>query len=42
MVGEFEWEHAIASSGDKGEAEVEQLYVEHEIKPGLSVKQDFS
>lgn len=38
MVGEFEWEHAIASSGDQGEAAVEQLYVEHEVKPGLSVK----
>ena len=31
MVAEFEWEHAIASAGDKGEAEVEQLYVEHEF-----------
>ncbi|MFZ6746251.1 hypothetical protein ACO0LC_23730 [Undibacterium sp. JH2W] len=38
MVAEFEWEHAIASKGDAGETEVEQLYVEHEIKPGLSAK----
>ncbi|MFZ6873162.1 hypothetical protein ACO0LF_13990 [Undibacterium sp. Di27W] len=38
MVAEFEWEHAIASKGDDGETEVEQLYVEHEIKPGLSAK----
>lgn len=38
MVAEFEWEHAIASKGDDGEAAVEQLYVEHEIKPGLAAK----
>lgn len=38
MVAEFEWEHAIASKGDDGEAAVEQLYVEHELKPGLSAK----
>lgn len=35
VVGEFEWEHAIASAGDRGEAEVEQLYVEREFGPGL-------
>ncbi|MDO8652091.1 MAG: porin [Undibacterium sp.] len=38
MVAEFEWEHAIASAGDKGETEVEQLYVEHELSNGLRVK----
>lgn len=38
MVGEFEWEHAVVSKDDKGEAEVEQLYVEHEIQPGLAAK----
>ncbi len=38
MVAEFEWEHAITSKDDKGESEVEQLYVEHEIRPGLSGK----
>ncbi|MFD1153509.1 hypothetical protein [Undibacterium aquatile] len=38
MVAEFEWEHAIASKGDNGEAAVEQLYVEHELKPGLQAK----
>ncbi|MBI3286039.1 MAG: hypothetical protein HYZ65_14485 [Burkholderiales bacterium] len=38
MVGEFEWEHAVVSKDDEGEAEVEQLYVEHEIQPGLSAK----
>ena len=35
VVGEFEFEHAITSSSDKGEAEVEQLYVEREFQPGL-------
>jgi hypothetical protein len=38
MVAEFEWEHAVTSKSDNGESEVEQLYVEHEIKPGLSAK----
>ncbi|MES2073676.1 MAG: hypothetical protein V4488_25205 [Pseudomonadota bacterium] len=38
MVAEFEWEHAIASAGDQGESEVEQLYVEHELNNGLRVK----
>ncbi|MCU6434386.1 OprO/OprP family phosphate-selective porin [Undibacterium sp. Jales W-56] len=38
MVAEFEWEHAIASSGDKGETEVEQLYVEHELNNNLRAK----
>jgi len=36
MVGEFEWENAITSSGDSGEAEVEQLYVQHDFKIGVS------
>src|SRR5882724_8902119 len=35
FVSEFEWENAITSSDDSGEAEVEQLYVEHEFKNGL-------
>lgn len=38
MVSEFEWEHAITSAGDKGEAAVEQLYVEHETGNGLRAK----
>ncbi|MDE2427918.1 MAG: hypothetical protein KGM99_04275 [Burkholderiales bacterium] len=38
MVAEFEWEHAIASKGDQGESAVEQLYVEHELRSGLSTK----
>lgn len=35
MVSEFEWEHAITSSSDRGEAEVEQLWLEREFQPGL-------
>lgn len=38
LVSEFEWEHAIASAEDKGEAEVEQLYVEREFAGGLRAK----
>lgn len=35
VVSEFEWEHAITSSSDKGEAEVEQLWLEREFQAGL-------
>lgn len=35
MISEFEWEHAITSSSDGGEAEVEQLWVEREFKADL-------
>lgn len=38
MVGEFEWEHAVVSKNDNGEAEVEQLYVEHELNNGMRAK----
>ena len=38
MVAEFEWEHAVTSKDDQGESEVEQLYVEHELREGLSAK----
>ena len=38
MVGEWEWEHAVTSSSDQGESEVEQLWVEHEFKSGLRAK----
>ena len=31
VYGEFEWEHAVTSANDKGEAEVEQLYVERRL-----------
>ena len=35
MVSEFEWEHAITSSSDSGEAEVEQLWLEREFASGI-------
>jgi hypothetical protein len=38
VVAEFEWEHAVASAGDQGETEVEQLYVEREFANGLRGK----
>lgn len=38
MVAEFEWEHAVTSASDKGETEVEQLYVEREFNNGLRAK----
>jgi hypothetical protein len=38
LVSEFEWEHAVVSSEDQGEAEVEQLYVERELAGGVRAK----
>lgn len=38
MVAEFEWEHAVVSADDQGEAEVEQLYLEREFGNGLRSK----
>ena len=38
MVGEWEWEHAVTSFSDRGEAEVEQLWVEREFRGGLRGK----
>ena len=38
FVGEFEWEHAVVSSGDRGEAAIEQAYVEHQLTPKLAVR----
>jgi hypothetical protein len=35
VVGEWEWEHAITSSSDKGESEVEQLWIEREFQNGM-------
>jgi hypothetical protein len=35
---EYEVEHAIASAGDKGEFEVEQFYVDHQLAPWASIK----
>ena len=37
VYGELEWEHAVASAGDAGETEVEQLYVEHALAPQYGV-----
>ena len=36
FVSEFEFEHAVASSDDRGEAEVEQFYVERSFTPTLA------
>ncbi len=38
FVGEFEWEHAIASATDRGEAAIEQAYIEHRLRPDLALK----
>jgi hypothetical protein len=38
LVSEFEWEHAVTSADDRGEAEVEQLYIEREFANGLRGK----
>lgn len=38
IVGEFEFEHAIASATDSGEAAVEQLYVEHRATDNVGLK----
>ena len=36
FVSEFEWEHAVTSADDQGEAEVEQFYVERSFTPKLA------
>ena len=35
---EYEVEHAVASADDKGEFEVEQFYVDHQLTPWASIK----
>lgn len=35
---EVEWEHAVASSGDKGETEIEQAYLNYQISQTLNLK----
>jgi len=35
---EFEWEHAVTSADDAGEAEVEQFYVDHNLNAWASVQ----
>ena len=36
--GEAEWEHAITSAGDKGEAAIEQAYVNYQASQSLNLK----
>jgi len=38
LVTELEWEHAVTSSEDQGESEVEQAYVEYQLNQNLSTK----
>ena len=38
VYGELEWEHAVTSADDRGETEVEQLYVEHALAPNYGVR----
>jgi len=38
MVGEVEFEHAVTSADDPGEAEIEQAYVEHQFAPRLAAR----
>ena len=38
LVTEFEWEHAVTSAGDRGEAAVEQAYIEREFGNGVRAK----
>lgn len=35
MAAELEIENAVVSSSDHGEAEIEQMYIEHDLKPNL-------
>lgn len=42
VYGELEWEHAVVSADDSGESEVEQLYVEHQLRPQLAVRAGLS
>ena len=35
---ELEFEHAVSSASDRGEVEVEQVYIDHAFKPGLGVQ----
>ena len=42
VYGELEWEHAVVSADDAGESEVEQLYVEHQLRPELALRAGLS
>ena len=38
FVGEFEWEHAVTSASDRGEAAIEQAFIEHQVTPNVAVR----
>lgn len=38
VVAEYEWEHAVTSADDQGEAAIEQVYVERELANGMRAK----
>ena len=38
FVGEFEWEHAVTSATDRGEAAIEQAYIERQINDKLALR----
>ena len=38
FVGEFEWEHAVTSATDGGEAAIEQAYIERQINDKLALR----
>ena len=38
FVGEFEFEHGVTSASDQGEVAIEQAYIEHRLRPNLSVR----
>lgn len=38
FMSEFEFEHAVTSQGDQGEAEVEQFYIEHRLAQNMNLK----
>jgi hypothetical protein len=38
FFGELEWEHAIVSADDGGEAEVEQAYINYRLTPRIGLK----
>ncbi|MGL1645795.1 porin, partial [Vibrio parahaemolyticus] len=38
LMSEVEFEHAVTSSSDKGEAEIEQAYLNYAFNPRLNVK----
>ncbi len=38
FMSEFEFEHAVASASDRGEAEVEQFYIDHRLTQNTDLK----